>query len=511
MKKKFLLLLVASAGTLTLFAQPEVPTPQWRPVYHFTPEKNWTNDPNGLIFINGVYQLYNQQNPFENKWGHMSWGHASSADLVHWKRYPVAMPETIGKDTDMRFSGSVVKDINNTSGFCKTPGCLVAVYTLHQPNRKKQTQAIAYSNDGGMSFTQYSGNPVIDLNKEDFRDPSVTWSETLKKWLMVVVLPVEHKAQFYTSANLKEWNLLSEFGDAGYQKSNWECPSLLKLPVEGKPGEYKWVLFISAAGREVGMYMQYFIGEFDGKTFRNENSPETVLTVDNGDSYYAAIPWNDQPQNKAIMIGWIVPGKQETYPWRGQMSVPRDLTVRQTPAGYRLVQKPTSLIDGRLGTLSSGKPVKKSGVAIGRAPTAIATMPGNAWWLDATVTAEPGSDIALSIGEKKDGSGKILTQTLIGYDADSRSWYLDRSLASTAPEGRTDKVQRTVLEGTQGAMKLQILFDKSSLEIFTGDGEKVITAYIFPDADANGISVMAKKGSGTISTLTLWDLSRIKQ
>src|SRR5882724_11845979 len=242
MEKKLLKFVFLSLFSYTTNAQMEqVPTPQWRPVYHFTPLKNWTNDPNGLIYLNGIYHLYNQQNPFENKWGHMSWGHATSTDLIHWKYLPIAIPETIDKDTTWRFSGCAVLDKNNSSGFCKNKSCIVAVYTADQPNLKKESQFIAYSNDGGVTFTSYENNPVIDLQKKDFRDPNVTWNEMLQKWLMVVASPHENKVLFYTSDNLKNWDLLSEFGSPRHIKGIWECPSLLELPVDGKAGKKKWV------------------------------------------------------------------------------------------------------------------------------------------------------------------------------------------------------------------------------------------------------------------------------
>ncbi len=334
MKQLILYLLFITVSTSVLAQESQTPTPQWRPVYHFTPDKNWTNDPNGLIYLNGVYHLYNQQNPFENKWGHMSWGHATSTDLIHWKHLPIAMPETIDKDTTWRFSGCAVWDKNNTSGFCKNGGCFVAVYTADQPNLKKESQFIAYSNDGGMTYTNYDKNPVIDLQKKDFRDPNVTWNKKTKQWTMVVSLPSEHKVRFYGSADLKNWNLLSEFGPAGFINAGWECPFLIELPLDGKAGHQKWVLVNSAAGRERGTYMQYFVGDFDGKVFKNDNPPETVLTLDYGDSFYAAIPWNNLPDDKKIFIGWMVPGPQETYPWKGQMSIPRDLKPETDKCRY---------------------------------------------------------------------------------------------------------------------------------------------------------------------------------
>src|ERR1700722_1034127 len=221
----FLLMFLASA------ASAQTPTPQWRPVYHFTPEKNWTNDPNGPIWLNGEWLVYNQQNPFENKWGHMSWGHAVSGDLLHWRHLPVAIPEKIDPatgDTTWIFSGSAVWDEHNTSGFCRGGGCLVAIYTAHQPKVHKESQYIAYSNDGGMSFTNYDGNPVIDLQKRDFRDPNVFWHQPSGQWIMAVALPAEHTVRIYGSANLKAWTLLSEFGPAGFTGAHWECPSLIQ-------------------------------------------------------------------------------------------------------------------------------------------------------------------------------------------------------------------------------------------------------------------------------------------
>ncbi|MBS1600206.1 MAG: glycoside hydrolase family 32 protein [Bacteroidetes bacterium] len=488
----------------------QVPTPQWRSVYHFTPAKNWTNDPNGLIYLNGEFHLYNQQNPFENKWGHMSWGHATSTDLIHWKHLPIAIPEIInGTDTIWRFSGCAVWDANNSSGFCEKDGCLVAVYTAHQPYQKKESQFISYSNDGGLTFTDYSKNPVIDLQKRDFRDPNVTWNEELKKWVMVVVLPAEHKALFYASTNLKEWDLLSEFGNAGFVDGYWECPALIQLNVDGEPGKKKWVLLISAGGRKRGTYMHYFVGDFEKGVFKNDSPADTILTVDGGDSFYAAIPWNGVPDNKKILIGWMVPGDQPTYPWRGQMSIPRDLSVRNTKNGYRLVQTPTSLIEKNLDHFSS-EVIKKNGMQIANAEKELQSIPGNAFWLDATVSIKQGTDFGFKIGRKKGKDGKT-TATVIGYNGSSRALYVDKTLSANSKNKKTFLSESADGVVKNNSLRIQILFDKSSLEVFLNDGEKVITTYIFPDADANGLSVFAKNGSATINSLTVRDLSKNKQ
>ena len=263
MSKKVFIYIATFLYSINVFAQKTTTsTPQWRPVYHFTPMKNWTNDPNGLIYINGTYHLYNQQNPFENKWGHMSWGHATSTDLVHWKHLPVALAETIDKDTTWRFSGSAVLDKNNTSGFCKTENCIVILYTADQPNLKKESQFVAYSNDGGKSFTNYQGNPVIDLHLKDFRDPNVFWFEKTNQWIMAVALPTEHKVRIYGSTDLKSWTALSDFGPEGYINANWECPFLIQLPVDNNNANQKWVLAVSAAGDERGIYSQILCWRF---------------------------------------------------------------------------------------------------------------------------------------------------------------------------------------------------------------------------------------------------------
>jgi sucrose-6-phosphate hydrolase SacC (GH32 family) len=238
----------------------------FRPQYHFTPEKNWMNDPNGLVFYDGEYHLFYQYNPFGNVWGHMSWGHAVSPDMVHWKHLPLALPEADGV---MIFSGSAVVDWHNTSGFGRDgQPPLVAIYTGLHTADGIQYECIAYSNDKGRTWTKYAGNPVINRHSQDFRDPKVQWHEATKQWIMTVSLSAEHKVCFYGSPNLKDWTLLSQFGPAGATAGVWECPDLFELPVQGTR-EKRWVLAVninpgSVAGGSGG---QYFIGQFDGKQF----------------------------------------------------------------------------------------------------------------------------------------------------------------------------------------------------------------------------------------------------
>jgi sucrose-6-phosphate hydrolase SacC (GH32 family) len=178
-----------------LFMQADYDEP-WRPQFHFTPEKNFMNDPNGLVFYKGEYHLFYQHNPFGNKWGHMSWGHAVSRDLMHWEHLPVALAEENG---EMVFSGSAVVDQNNASGLCTSSdprdrSCLIAIYTGH--SERKQVQNIAVSNDRGRTWTKFKGNPVIDIGYKDFRDPKVIWHEATRRWVMIVSLSMERKYGF---------------------------------------------------------------------------------------------------------------------------------------------------------------------------------------------------------------------------------------------------------------------------------------------------------------------------
>lgn len=270
-KRTFQRMLVLLAATLVLLPAcsiGETYQEPFRPQFHFTPERNWMNDPNGMVFADGVFHLFYQYNPQGDKWGHMSWGHATSRDLVRWEHQPLALPE---KGDIMAFSGSAVVDSNNTAGFGS--GALVAIYTGHNEKAKRQDQRLAYSTDGGRTWQEYQGNPVLDIQAADFRDPKVFWHAGSKAWIMVVAMATEKKVRFYSSPDLKKWVQLSEFGPAGAIGGLWECPDLFRLPVDG--GTEKWVLLvnINPGGPAGGSGCQYFIGEFDGRTFKLDTAP----------------------------------------------------------------------------------------------------------------------------------------------------------------------------------------------------------------------------------------------
>ncbi|NHN76382.1 glycoside hydrolase family 32 protein [Azotobacter chroococcum] len=241
----------------------------YRPQFHFSPAENWMNDPNGLVYHDGEYHLFYQYNPFGDTWGHMSWGHAVSPDLMHWEHLPVAIPE---QGDEMVFSGSVVVDKHNTSGFgSRRNPPMVAIYTSARPG--SQAQSLAYSTDRGRTWTRYAGNPVLDIGSAEFRDPKVFWYAPGRKWVMAVVAALEHKVKLYSSPDLKNWTHMSDFGPANATGGAWECPDLFPLPVDGDSGRIKWVLLVSLNPGSIagGSGMQYFVGDFDGTTFRADN------------------------------------------------------------------------------------------------------------------------------------------------------------------------------------------------------------------------------------------------
>ncbi|WP_245752436.1 glycoside hydrolase family 32 protein [Chitinophaga arvensicola] len=468
-----------------------IPTPQWRPVYHFTAPQNWLNDPNGLIYLDGVYHLYYQHNPLENKWGHMSWGHATSKDLLHWHHLPVAIPEIETKDTTTWiFSGSAVWDKHNSSGFGKDgKGPVVAIYTADQPKQQKESQFIAWSNDGGLTYTNYAANPVVDIQKKDFRDPSVIWLEEQQKWLMTVAVPAEHKIQFYGSSDLKNWHLLSEFGNQGDTRKIWECPSLTPLYVDGNPAKKKWLLMISSGNQDAATGMQYFTGDFDGTTFTNDKRKDEMMIVDYGRTFYAAIPYNHLPDNRQTMIGWLMPFDTPTSPWRGQMSIPRDLQLKTTAQGIRLYQQPAALLQASLDKLPAGKKLQLKPQTIQSTHLTLSTSQrfnSNANWVDVDFTIGTASDFGL----------KIAQEVIVGYNVQKEELYIK--------DGHD--IQHLLVSPVDNKIRLQVLLDKSSVEVFVNGGEKVLTTLIFPDKAATGLSVFAENGSVKLNGLKGWNL-----
>jgi fructan beta-fructosidase len=294
----FALLLQIAAQTTTHAQTQEL----FRPRFHFSPKEKWMNDPNGLVYYQGTYHLFFQYYPGGIVWGPMHWGHAISKDLIHWQQQPIALyPDSLG----YIFSGSAVVDSNNTSGFGRNGKIpLVAMFTHHDPVAEKagsktfQNESLAYSLDGGSSWTKYSGNPVLrNPGITDFRDPGVFWYEKGKKW--IVALATKDRISFYSSTDLKSWNKESEFGvGIGAHGGVWECPNLFPLNWGQKTF---WVLLVSnnPGGPNGGSGTQYFIGQFDGHTFRPVDN--TTRWIDYGPDDYAGITWNNTGRRRIFL------------------------------------------------------------------------------------------------------------------------------------------------------------------------------------------------------------------
>ncbi len=461
----------------------------YRPQYHFSPRENWTNDPNGLVYFDGEYHLSFQYNPFGDKWGHMSWGHAVSRDTLHWQQLPVALPEENGV---MIFTGSVVVDERNTSGFC-TGGkpCLVAVYTGYTPKTETkpslQTQNLAYSNDRGRTWTKYKGNPVLDLHMSDFRDPKAFWSHDSKQWVMVVALPDDHKVRMYGSANLKQWRQISEFGPAGSTSGQWECPELFELPVDGQ-NQTRWVLKIglNPGALQGGSGEQYFIGQFDGTRFVNENFPSQTLWTDYGKDCYCALTFNGLPKTRTpVMIGWMsnwqYAADLPTSPWRGQMTVPRELSLRATAEGFRLIQTPTKKLEQlRTGyKMTSGENL----------------MEGHTFELETTYDVSGAQETGFRLEEKGGGV------TVIGYDNAAGVLFVDRTHSGHVDFNKNFPARTEApLKLANTTLQMHILVDRNSVEVFADYGRVAMTNLFFPAAGPIKVAPYARSSKEGYAT-----------
>jgi sucrose-6-phosphate hydrolase SacC (GH32 family) len=283
------------------------------------------NDPNGLVWHKGEYHLFFQHNPQGTQWGHMSWGHAISKDLLTWEELPVAIAED--EDGGI-FSGSAVSDGDD----------LVAIYTRN--TETNQSQCIARSKDNGRTFAKYKDNPVLDENKKDFRDPKVF--KYKNEWIMAVAQPHEHQVSFYSSPDLISWKHLSNFGPAAATGGVWECPDLFPLQFEDQD---LWVLIVSLnPGGLYGSGTQYFIGDFDGSTFAPRYSTEEPRWLDYGKDNYAGVTFNNEPTGKRILLGWLANWSDvKNHPktsWTTQMTIPRELGLVRLRDEIVLTQQP---------------------------------------------------------------------------------------------------------------------------------------------------------------------------
>ncbi|MDR0327477.1 MAG: glycoside hydrolase family 32 protein [Planctomycetaceae bacterium] len=444
-------------------------TEKCRPQFHFSARTGWINDPNGLVYYKGVWHLFFQHNPFSTDWGNMTWGHATSTDLLHWTEHPAAIQaDKLGTI----FSGSGVVDGNNTSGFQEgNEKPLVFFHTYEGPSARfghPTTQGLAYSTDGGKTFVKYDKNPIIPHIVGGNRDPKVIWHEDSKQWILALYMDGEDYALF-SSSNLKEWKQLSEIKNLGCS----ECPDFFPLAVDGNEQNVKWVFW--------GGNGKYLIGSFDGKDFKPETPP---LPNKYGGNDYAAMTYSDAPNNRRIQLSWMSCDQRifRGMPFTHQMSVPRELTLHTTPQGnIRLYTEPVAEIKMLRGTESevANHLIKSGGEFL---------IPNTHELFD--------MEAAISVGDSRSVTLNIVGQKL-EYNA-AEKWF--------ALEGI-----RAPLEVKEGKLKLRVIVDRTSIEIFAQDGEVQIAKVFRPQSGVayRGITVESFGGWAAIDNATIWEMQSV--
>ncbi|MBG6085284.1 glycoside hydrolase family 32 protein [Zhihengliuella flava] len=485
----------------------------YRPVLHYTARDTWLNDPNGLVWYQGIYHLFYQNNPFGNVWGNMSWGHATSTDLLHWTEQPVAIA---CDDEEDIFSGSIVVDTENTSGFgTSTSPALVAIYTsaykdgsLHEGT---QAQSLAYSTDAGMSWTKYAHNPVLGRESAHFRDPKVFLYNAPgdSYWVMVAVEAQHQQVVLYRSSDLKAWTYLSSFGPANAGGGEWECPDLFPLPVAGQEDQTKWVLIVNINPGAVagGSGGQYFIGDFDGVTFHPDADSiaprdevggvdlERCLWLDWGRDYYAGVSFSNVPNGRCIMIGWMnnwdYANSLPTTPWRSGMSLARRVTLESHGEVARLVQHPI---------LPVPLPAPDLEVVDFELASAEVTLP----LVDATaaqlIEAEimPGTSQTIRLELLPSLHGRA--PAVLSYNVATSELCLDRREGGDTSFNETfGSIEVAPVPLEDGVLRLRIVIDHCSVEVFAQNGRVVLSDLIFPVAEADRCAVLSVEGGRAIA------------
>lgn len=484
--------------------------PMLRPLFHFTPQAGWMNDPNGLVYFEGEYHLFYQYNPLAPEFGPMHWGHAVSTDLAHWEHLPIALTPD---DHGLIYSGSAVVDWENTSGFGvdgKPP--LIAVFTYHDSEKREagatdyESQAIAYSIDKGRSWIKYGGNPVLTnmSSGTDFRDPKVFWYTDHSCWIMA--LAAGNAVEFYASPDLKTWQLLSDFRHKAFFGTICECPDLFPIFVKDT-ALVKWVLIVSvpSGGPQGGSGTLYFVGDFDGISFRPDHDAEMVGAapgwLDWGSDFYAAVTWSGGPgsDHKKRLIGWmsnwLYAHKTPADGWRGVQSVPREAELVEQDGGYRLISRPC--IAGHSHFPHSVR-FEETGDERNRVLTAQWTGIAGELHLGFPPCADkyPEFEIALSNNE-----GDCLRS---GYEQASNRFFMDRRSAGETrfSEHFAGAIQYFPKQGQTRVHNARLWVDGGTLELYTDDGAGTMSVVTYPSSPYSQLKISFPKDQAMCDTLT---------
>jgi fructan beta-fructosidase len=477
----------------------------YRPQIHFSPRRGWMNDPNGMVYFDGEYHLFYQFTPDQiDIPGPKHWGHAISKDLVHWNHLPVALsPDKLGEI----WSGSVAVDSENSSGFQSGDvEVLVAVFTHY--DHGLQHQSLAYSNDRGRSWFKYKNNPVIpNPGYNDFRDPKVIWHKETNRWVMV--LAAGDRVIFYTSPNLVEWELASDFGALdGAHGGVWECPDLFPVTIYGNPKEVYWVLLVSVGSGAPagGSGAQYFLGTFDGKDFVNHNPASDTNWLDYGRDNYAGVTFSGLGDRR-ILMGWMsnwhYAYQVPTKPWKGSMTLPRELSlIEQDGDSLRLLSKPIPellTLRGKHTNILNRKLLPDESVSV------LKNLDGAPFEIDVDISITTAPKILI----------KLLNlggdYALLGYDVQEEKLYIDRSDAGLKgfEPSFGQHIHSAPLPLTNSRIQLNVFLDRSSIEVFADEGAVVLTDLLFTEKRINEIVINTINGEAIINSLNTWVLSKI--
>ncbi|MBT2531115.1 glycoside hydrolase family 32 protein [Arthrobacter sp. ISL-48] len=492
----------------------------YQPGYHYSQNSGNSSDPNGLVYLDGEYHLFHQDRG--------RWAHAVSTDLLHWKQLPIALPHLAAGES---WSGSAVVDATDASGLFGGGRGLVAFYTSfnHDAPNGNQSVRAAYSADHGRTWQLAQAPPVVEnpggpSGAWDFRDPKITWDAAAGTWIMVVAAG-DH-LRFYTSTNLLQWSFASTFGYGNWVRGGvLECPDFFELPVEGQPGVKRWVLWWStgAVRSTNGSAAQYVTGTWNGTAFSPDSGPEQLLQADAGRDYYAAMSFFGAPDGRRIMLGWMsnwdYAFSAPTGRWNGQLSVPREMSLKEVPgAGLRLAQEPVrELASLRNSTWQATE------VLVGPdSANPLAAVTGRSFELEAEVAIpSPGGASAFSFGLRKGSAGGASQETLVRYDGVAGTLGVDRSRSGRedftryfagdpSDNSSTPWSSSTVAAaggGTERRINVRVLVDASSVELFGGDGTAAITSLIFPGPDSTGLSFSAEGGNVRLVTVKVHQLA----
>ena len=433
-----------------------------RPQFHFSSRRGWNNDSNGLVYYKGEYHLFYQHNPYGWKWGNMTWGHAISKDLVHWTELPDAIHlDELGTI----FSGSAVVDVNNTAGFqTGDEEVIVCIYTSAggtsaMSEGQPFTQSIAYSNDRGRTWTKYENNPVLGHVIGSNRDPKVIWHEPIEQWAMVLYL-ADSVMAFYTSKDLKEWEYHSRL------KSFHECPELFELPVDGDINNKKWILY-GASGH-------YFIGHFDGREFKKESDS---IPFNRGNCFYASQTFNNIPQEdgRRIQIAWGQVAMPD-MPFNQMMLFPVELTLHKTEEGIRMFAEPIKEIE-----TIHGKKYAWANETLKPGDNPLSELTGDLFHIRAEF--EPGDAAEF---------GFVIRGIPVVYNVNEQKL--------------TCRNRTAALKPANGKIRLELLVDRTSIEIFANAGKVYMPIGVIPADDDKSLQVFTKGGNTKIDSLEVYQL-----